>query len=319
MHSIMELFQFIKDPVKYCKESSADVFIFQGSHYQDIFFSHVFHLFSHILPYENKFLDLQDDSWKSILATSFLGMSCFYWLSDISALKQKQKEELIVFLQDYQGPHKIILFIDMKTKFAFKKHGIVINLPDKIFYDDAKKIFIAQDISQASQQALFLQKIYKVKNYFSLNELYSLQQYIMMIPEGEQAFYDHWMPRLVLSETSLFQLSQFLFEKNKEKFFELWLVMKTMYSPMFWVSFWSDQIYRAYFYVESLSKNNGILAKTVSYGLPFSFIKYGYKQYKLDELQKIHQALCSVDMQLKHGGNEYFLDAILAQIFLTNR
>jgi hypothetical protein len=313
----MELSQFIKQSVQHFDNPSLFVFVFKGSVYPHIFFSHLFDLLAEKLSYEQKFLDLQESSWKAQLSTSFLGMSCIYWLSDLTVLKPKQKEELLLFLQEYQGPHKIILFGDAKTEVSCKKNGMMIVCPDKIFYDDAKHFLSAKDLSQASQQAVFLQKIYKVKTYFSLDELYSVQEYASLVPEDASEFYDRWMSRLVVPETSLFQLSQLLFEKNEEKFFALWLLMKDLYTPMFWVSFWSDQMYKAYFYIEFFSNNNSARTKAMSFGLPFSFIKYGYKNYKLDEIQKFHQALFKVDTVLKQGSNEYILDAVLAQFFST--
>ena len=84
---------------------------------------------------------------------------------------------------------------------------------------------------------------------------------------------------------------------------------------MFWVSFWSDQIYRSYFFIRFTQEENYAAAKQVSFGLSFSFLKQTYKMYTLQELQSLHQAIYALDIALKNGGNSYQLDQICVQFF----
>ena len=74
-----------------------------------------------------------DFVFKSQLSTSFLGMSCLYWLSDASSLKAKQKEDFIQFLMNYKGPHKVMVFFDTKTSIAASKSISLVEIKDRYF------------------------------------------------------------------------------------------------------------------------------------------------------------------------------------------
>ena len=71
---------------------------------------------------------------------------------------------------------------------------------------------------------------------------------------------------------------------------------------MFWVSFWSDQFFKAYCYI--FQKQQGkIVSKYETYGLPFSFLRFDWKKHNLESLQQCHQRIYHVDTVLKTGGN----------------
>lgn len=313
----MELSQFIKNSSNLLEQSDNSVIVFHGATYSHIFFMQFFDRIKTEYSLDLKTIDIQagDFLFKSQLETSFLGMQCLYWLGDTSGLKAKQKDDLINYLVAYSGPHKVIMFVDAKTEIGKSKHLTVVSMKEKYFFEDAKNLWITSDLKEAQKSAAFLHQLYKIKNSFTLDELYLLKNYQDLITADSKEFYESWVTRLVIPDTSLFTLSQLLFEKKEEAFFRLWLQIKPLYADMFWISFWSDQLYRSYFFIAFTQEENFAAVKQVSFGLSFSFMKQSYKQYQLFELQHFHEALFVVDTALKNGGNSYQIDQLYIDFF----
>ena len=313
----MEFSKYIKEALLALNDQQTSVIVFKAASYSHIFFMQFFETIKNQLFCDFKTIDIQsgDFAFRSQLSTSFLGMECTYWLGDTSALKPKQKDDLVQYLAMYQGPHKVIVFIDEKTEITQNKHLTIFNIQDKYFAQDAKSLWISQDSKQAQKTALFLHEIYKIKNSFTLDELCLLKNYQDLIAGDAKEFYASWIARLVIPDTSLFTLSQLLFEKKEEAFFRLWLEIKPLYADMFWIAFWSDQLYRSYFFIAFTQQENFAAVKQVSFGLSFSFMKQSHKQYQLDELQRFHQAFYAIDTALKNGGNSYQIDQVYVDFF----
>ncbi len=314
----MELSKYITQALLALKNEHVSVIVFQTSSYSHIFFMQLFESIKQQMPCDVKIIDsnVSEFSYKSQLETSFLGMQCIYVMPDISGLKAKQKDDMIHYLMSYQGPHKVIMFVDEKVVVEKHTHIEVLHLKDKYFFQDAKNLWTSQDTQEMQKTAFFLHEIYKVKNSFTLDELCFLKNYQNLITHDTKEFYASWITRLVIPDTSLFTLSQFFFEKKEEHFFKLWLVIKPLYADMFWIAFWSDQLYRAYFFIAFTQQENFTAVKQVSFGLSFVFMKQSYKQYQLQELQRCHQALYGIDTALKNGGNSYQIDQLFVDFFV---
>ncbi len=314
----MEFSKYIQNAIKLLEQSESSVVFLQGTVYPHLFFMQLFDRIKPELTVDFKVIDIQssDFGFKSQLATSFLGMHCVYWLGDASGLKAKQKNDLIQYLMTYTGPHKVMVFIDTKTVVKQSKNLTLVTMKDKYFFDDAKGLWPTSDVKEAQKSAFFLHKIYKIKNSFTLDELSLLKNYQDLVTTDANEFFESWVRRLVIPDTSLFTLSQLLFEKKEEAFFKLWFQVKPLYTEMFWVSYWSDQLYRAYFYIAFTQEENFLAVKQVSYGLSFSFMKQSYKQYSLQELQSFHESWYAVDTSLKNGGSSYKIDQLYVDFFI---
>lgn len=313
----MELSEFIKKAPSIIEKDEISVILIQGAVYPHLFFTQYFELLKSQISCDIKMIDVQsnDFNFKSQLSTSFLGMNCVYWLSNAGDLKLKQKDDVIKYLMGYQGPHTVIAFFDTKTSLDQQKHLLLVSVRDRYFLDDAKLLWPTSDLEQSKKILFFLTQIYKLKSSYSLDELYLLKNYQDLLGTDSKIFYQSWVARLVTADTSLFTLSQFFFEKKEKDFFKLWLQIKPLYSDMFWVSYWSDQVYRAYFFIRFTHAENYAAAKHVSFGLPFSFLKQTYKMYQLHELQGFHQGMYTIDIVLKNGGNSYEIDQIYIDFF----
>lgn len=294
------------------------VILFQGADYAPLFFAY---FVKHYVVKQADFMyqqinlsDMSQAEVQSQLATTFLGQKCLYWFGNCSALKPKAKEFWVDFLSTYQGPHKVIAFFDEKVTITSKSFDVV-EIKKQYTFDDVKTLF-AQFVDIAPQKiAFFLTKIYRVKKTFTLDELFLLKDYVGVLGAKSDDFYKQWLNRLVVADESLYTLSQLFFEKKKHAFFETWFQLKDSYSEMFWVSFWSEQIYKAYFFIVFTKAKKYADAKKVSFGLPFQFMKQTYSQCRLSELAMLHKKIYQVDRDLKTGNSIYSLDIFLLDLF----
>jgi hypothetical protein len=89
--------------------------------------------------------------------------------------------------------------------------------------------------------------------------------------------------------------------------------MQESYPQLFWIVFWSEQVWRAHFVVTFLKDNNITQARSMSRRLPFSFIKTLWKKYSLKELAEANSFLYKADYAAKTGSTFCTLD-----LFFTN-
>jgi hypothetical protein len=123
---------------------------------------------------------------------------------------------------------------------------------------------------------------------------------------------------VVAPAQSMFNLSTYLFQKNGDKFFELWKRIAESYSAPFWVAFWSEQLWRASMFVTLNKQRKYNDARKIAFRLPFSFINRDWHNYSADELAAAHDFIYRLDGRLKNGGSDIGLDLFYAQ-FLSNQ
>jgi hypothetical protein len=109
-------------------------------------------------------------------------------------------------------------------------------------------------------------------------------------------------------------LSQALFDRKSRQFFLQWQRVSLIYPPQFWISFWSEQLWRACSYIQLQKDGKRDEAKKIGYRLPFSFLNNAWRTYSIGELQQAHSLLYDIDYHLKQGGNEYSLELLYARL-----
>ena len=87
-----------------------------------------------------------------------------------------------------------------------------------------------------------------LKNY-SVDDIILLAHYGMFLGCKTKEFIESWLLKIVPQESSLFILAQNFFAKKKQIFLKQMSGFLKMYPSLFWVSFWSDQLWRASMYV----------------------------------------------------------------------
>jgi hypothetical protein len=250
------------------------------------------------------------------LETSFLGSSLFYWLGNFSKYSKKMQNQWIAYLQKYQGPHTVAFFLTKETSVSFSDYASIVTIPSIISYEEMLQLqqlfFIS---SEASRQ--FIEQVTKKRQKISLDLFCLFLNYGLLSGKSSEGFFSDWIDHLLPLQPSLFELSQYFFAKNRQQFFLKWVQIHNDYNAQFWVTFWSEQLWRAALWT-NLSRNKSFNeAKKIQFKLPFSFLRYDWKKYYFAELQSAHQFITSADYHLKNNSSVYVFDLFFSKFFLN--
>lgn len=253
-------------------------------------------------------------SLQALLQMSFLGQTCTYLVSDLTDVKKNVKDLFIGIITHYQGPHTIICSLPDAKNYTYAS-ALVLDVQDVYTFEEVKHLYVAVDETLRQKYIYFFTAAYKYKKQFSLDDIWMLSRYASLVSAQQYGqFFQDWFCKLVVADSSLYTLSQLFFEKESQEFLHYWQQIKDNYSEMFWISFWSEQLYRTYFYVVMVQKGNP-QAKAIGYGLPFSLLKFGWQQIHISEIMQAHQAVYALDGMFKHGKSVYELEAFFFRYF----
>ncbi len=299
------------------------VTLLQLKKYSPLLFYKILKSFENQLGLELKKIDLDSDfsSIQKDLQTTFLGQTFLYWFSDLTLMSSKKKKsDFISFLSSYQGPHKIIGCIDDQETVTILD-GQIMQFEENYTADQAIKLHFLYEGQIDSNKSpkpevvsYFLGKLYRYRKQYTIDQLCVLLEYSTLLGKNMDQFFQEWLDEIVISDVSLYAVSQYFFEKNPKKFFELFNQVRHIYSEPFWTSFFSEQLFKAYWFVV----NKGQIPpeqKQMTFGLPFSFMKLDWKHHKKESLQQAHQKIYEVDLAVKSSSSSMELDLFCMQFF----
>lgn len=240
-------------------------------------------------------------------AISFLGQQQWYWLGSLDNLTANQQKYWLDYLKNYQGPHQI--WCHTKEHIESHETRLIITLPDVVDFNDFVEIskFLFPTLSQ--ERCNLFKKIFENRKSLPLDIASIIMYYASILSVHQiKQFITEWIDTLIIPEYSLFTLSTLFFSKDIVSFLMLWGSFKKTYSVHFWISYWSDQLFRAYHYIYAKRSQDVFHAKKFAYRLPFSFIQRDWKHYNPIQLSKFHQKLYELDFNIKQGIDEQFLD-----------
>jgi len=274
------------------------------------------------LLHELTFLDLEQYSLndcKAHLEISFLGMRKHYVLKNYALLDAAAKKSWKSYLESYQGPHGILFFESLGPaprgkKAPLKKaagwsepHQFLIEIPHQVDRDLYAELFAFLYPSITFDKA-FMQGVFLHQEMIPLDDAYRIMGYQIVVGRNGKEFFDLWYSKLVISEASLFSLSQYFFSRNPRLFLRQWKACKEVYPHEFWMAYWSDQLWQAVQYVSLAHTAGTEEAKKGIYKLPFSFLNTDWRRYTPQSLVKAHNRLYELDYANKNGGGEYGLE-----------
>lgn len=249
--------------------------------------------------------------------TTFLGRTSLYWLADtLGQSSRASQQEWLNYLSMYQGPNTVMFFMAGQPPKSIPTEWSVITIPDQLSRELVAaiiKIYQTDTTFKIDQQ--FIRYIQSMAHQLTLDQLCLLLHYATITVGGAPEFFNEWVPHLITPEQSLFTLSQHLFARKVPLFIAQWIQVRDHYAAPFWVSFWSEQVWRAAYFIEYSKAGDRVEAKKISYKLPFSFIQRDWTQHTVAELKAAHQLLYDLDSKLKNGGDELFLDYFYLQFF----
>jgi hypothetical protein len=270
-----------------------------------------------ILSGDLMFLDCEQSSLnmcKAHLEMTFLGMRTYYVLSHFTSLDAAAKKDWKSYLESYEGPHTIFLFeslgaaprgrkaVPKKVAPSHSSHRLHIELPQTIDRDLYKELFAFLYPSIVPDSSFML------NDTLDLDDAYRLMSYQVVVGRNSKEFFGSWYPKLVVSEASLFTLSQYLLARNVRLFLPQWRACKDAYPQEFWIAYWSEQVWQAAQFVAAARTSGAEEAKKGFYRLPFTFLNTDWKRYTPQVLAEAHNELYELDYASKNGGGDYALE-----------
>ncbi len=268
-----------------------------------------------------KNIDLNSQDFLSIqasLETTFLGNGVMYWLGAIEQLDKAKQKCLFDYLATYTGPNNIAFFIGRDISPPLSDTSLRIEVPERMDADLFRIFFMRCGHTITPRMYQFITMLFERYNYVPLDAAPLLMHYARVLRAHIALFFDTWLDSIIMPETSLFALSQHFFAKNNHAFFDQWCDIREVYALPFWTSFWSEQLWRASFFIHLLANNQHAAAKRIGFRLPFSFLQRDWKKYHSDELAQAHQYICALDHHIKNGGSSMGLDLFYSK-FLFNQ
>ncbi len=296
----------------------------QGYEYPSAFLSGFFHRIK-AMNGELTFLDTSTHSLndcKAQLEMSFLGLRKLYVLRNLHALDAAAKKTWRTYLQGYTGPHGVLLYESLgkvprgrkavskapkKPKWADSETQLLIEVPatiDMRLYSELFSFFYPG----VTQDPPFVQSLFAQQRALSVDDACRMMWYQTVVGRKCASFYAQWYSKLVVSEASLFTLSQYFLGRNPKLFLRQWKACKDDYPPEFWVAYWSEQIWQAAQFVITARAKGVAEAKKGFYRLPFTFLNTDWQSYSAEKLVNAHDELYAFDHYLKNGGGSYALE-----------
>jgi hypothetical protein len=259
-------------------------------------------------------MEHEPEQLSSQLSMSFLGLNARYWLRSFHELDAKKKKYWLSFIASYQGPHQIIFYSDAKD-IEEADGRIVIEIPelaDAQHYERLLTFFKPEIKTQQFSKSLFVDRSTTVP----FDSACLMMEYHAVTGAGVDEFIKNWLNKMVPSEKSLFTLSQHFFAKSTKSFFSLWQDIGPEYPEMFWTTYWSEQLWRAHYFVKMCKNKDLVQAKKIAYRLPFSFIQRDWRKLTQEELQSAHQAFYDFDFNFKNGASADAMELIFHKFLL---
>ena len=153
---------------------------------------------------------------------------------------------------------------------------------------------------------------------YTLDVACMLMKYFELINVRYADEFNNYLSPILGAQISLYALSDAFFSKKEKLFFDLWQDIDSGYSDMFWISFWSDQVFRAYYVVKFLEQKDFVKAKRSSFRLPYNFMKKDYKQFTLEKLANYYEFLFNIDFAIKKGSSFCSLDLFYLNHFASS-
>jgi hypothetical protein len=310
MTSSMDLLSFLSDDHI---SSTSSIFCFVGNEYPTLFFPTLQHKIKQTFPLVTVLDSIDNEAaLKAHLEITFLGTQTYYWLTEDFLVKNKN---LLSSLVRYKGPNAIGFFTQ-KLSPELIEFATVIELPTHVDYELFITLFSYVYPEYAKKCALITKKIFNKHTTITLNSSYLLMNYCILVGNKSDIFIEEWLNTIVHPEKSLFNLSMYFFAKKPSQFFELWNTLSGDYSELFWTTYWSEQLFKAYAFITLSNAQNFIQAKRMAYRLPFSLIQKDWKSLTCTELKNAHEHLYTLDWNIKNGLSSNFTH-FFVQFFLN--
>lgn len=313
----MQLIQFLESASSKEFLNTPRVILFQAREYPIVFLSQFFTVLKAQQYVETIACDtLVPQEIFAKLEMSFLGLSSLYWLTGMEDLDEKRKSALVTYLKSYTGAHTVFGFISSDSSIKEQKNLLIISIPDALDAAIFQALAVYFQKINAQKNTLFQKLLFAHAPTITLDQCCVAIHYGQLIGKDTQLFCASWLDAIIAPEKSLFILSQHFFAKDAKAFLQLWAKVGHEFGLPFWVAFWSEQVWRASYFIAYQEQKQFAPAKKISFRLPFSFMQRDWKKVQREELKNAHAFLYDFDFNLKNSNSESIsLDLFFAKFF----
>ena len=298
---------------------STNLFVFHGNEYPVLFFNDLFSFLKKkdVVSFDRtKNNDIK--SFFPLLKQQFLGEKKCYWLgNDIDQSSKKNKSEQLKFLSSYEGPNVVGCFLSGENDCSqFKEQtSCIIELDGIVGHDTCLKLVDFFEALYTDKKKKYIKKFFDGTDGLSLDMVCMLMRYLDVVGIRSFKELEYYVNIVSPFNGSLFLLSQYFFSKNSKSFFALWSKMIGDYPDVFWITYWSDQLWRAHNVVKLLTCGKNREARRFSFRLPYSFANKEWKRTSTKELLHAYGFLFKTDYGLKRGLSFCSLDLFFSKYF----
>lgn len=293
---------------------------FTGHEYQAVFIADFLAMLDRLSVFDKSIVSIPLDSWSysqlvAQLEQSFLGESCYYWLGDISAKSDKKAKRIQSYLESYQGPHTIIGYVSSAALEKMKLPGLSVSLDTRVTPSLCIALLRSFNYERLAQKPVLIKQLCTMLPTMSLDHSCILGRHLSVMSNASADDYTNYIHMLIKPTASLQKLAGYFFTKQGSSFYRAWAQLEKNYSPMFWLAFWSSQIWQAAAVIVYLKQKNYSVAKQVGYRLPRNVTQQGLQSLSRDELLHAHDFLYQADYALKTGSSFCVLDLFFTRYF----
>lgn len=248
------------------------------------------------------------------MQSSLFGGTALYKTSEVSLPLTKAQCTQLEQLKQSAISQRVLVVV-AGTKQLPELPAIVI--PAHLGKAEAVQIVQALYTDKITQQRIIaaLQAIYATQQSLPTGTVFALLMYAQVLGARVQEFLTQRLASLLPVSESLFELSGALLARDRRRFFQLYILIASLYPAQFWIAWWSEQLFKAHGYLVAKQQKDAAQATAIGTRLPFSFLE---RDYRLVTPPQLHQALLSlyyVDFWLKNGCSDERLDWWYCQWF----
>lgn len=242
-------------------------------------------------------------AFQATLSQGFLGNAEVLWcdLSLGSKKPAKWTHEVMRSLQGYQGPHAVWMVCDAEMAEQLPAAWMRIQIPDVVMGSEMGDLATFCDLPRA-RDVLAHGMMRISDDQMSVDEALVLLRHAEYVPTKEWAAADEYLQKFLPVHASLQMLSELFFKQDYAAFFAYWAQIGDQYGEMFWVAFWSEQLWRAYWVCFFMNKGQQTRARAVSFRLPPAFLGGLWRRQDREMLRNGYEQLFFFDCCVKKGG-----------------
>jgi hypothetical protein len=192
---------------------------------------------------------------------------------------------------------------------------LAIILPERCTQADASAVQQLLGIVLPPAKEAVVHEIMRQHERLTIDDVAMLIRYVSLTGVRDLPNARARLSELYQSDSSLFDLSSLFFAGKKKEFFSVWDQLYGNYPPVFWVSFWSDLVWRAYHFIMYQQNSKSAEAKKIGSRLPFNFVQQQWKTTNPERLLQAFHFLYEVDLRLKKSSEFCGLDLFFTRYF----